>query len=125
MFVYFCIQCDPMKTSLRFSEIGSHLTPLPRLEAITRVHGKYRSNNDPSRGSTVVEAGVKEKRESTALDKIFELPVSSVDAVEVQVPVTVVDFTSPVQFAEALGTLHAGKKCIYTYIYIYIYVYGF
>lgn len=28
-------------------QIGSHLTPLTRLEALTRVEGVYRSNNGP------------------------------------------------------------------------------
>lgn len=29
---------------------GSHLVPLSRLEALTRVEGHYRSNNDPTPG---------------------------------------------------------------------------
>jgi hypothetical protein len=28
--------------------VGSHLTPLSRLEALNRVEGHYRSNNDPA-----------------------------------------------------------------------------
>lgn len=98
---------DPLRASSKFNEIGNHLAPLPRLEAITRIEGKYRSNNDSMRGSGGEEAAVRIARDKSAIDKIFGLPVGSVDAVEVNTPKSLLDFRSPVEFVEACGTLHA------------------
>lgn len=101
---------DPLRASSKFNEIGNHLAALPRLEAITRVEGKYRSNNDSVRGGGDEETSVRMARAKTSIDKIFDLPASSVDAVKVDIPTSILDFDSPVDFVEACGTLHAAVQ---------------
>lgn len=62
------------------SRVGNHLTYLTKLEALTRVEGLYRSNNDP-------ESAV----DTTAMTSVFPTAVVTADKLAVREPTEVAD----------------------------------
>lgn len=77
---------DPMRNHPKFKEIGSHLAPLSKLEALAYVHDTFRSNNSDVTGRSVVP--LKAKLVDSHLIKN-----------------SVVDYLHPLELVKALGSL--------------------
>jgi hypothetical protein len=106
------MKLDPMRALPGFEEVGSHLAALPRVEALSRIQSRYKSNNEASEGSknAGTEKSIHSRREQSVIDRIFNIPVSSVDPVDVNVAKGLMEFTSPIDFVEQLGALHAAVE---------------
>lgn len=92
--------------------IGSHLAPMSQLDALRRVEGQYRSNNDPvthvsAEGASGVNGGVDSTQQSL-LKLSLTQPLGA--PVTVSTRPSLFNYTSVEEVAAALTAMHSGIR---------------
>ena len=116
-------------------KIGSHLAPMSQLDALRRVEGQYRSNNDPvthiSTASSNANGG-SNANQSGSIDSVaqslllHQLAQPLNPPVEVSVRASLFNYTTVEELATALTSMHQGITVVNTFVFIYsLYYQGF
>lgn len=104
-------------------KIGSHLAPMSQLDALRRVEGQYRSNNDPVTHISTASSnanGSNNANQSGNADSIaqslllHQLAQPLNPPVEVAVRASLFNYTTVEELATALTNMHQGTQfCIF------------
>ncbi len=98
-------------------KIGSHLAPMSQLDALRRVEGQYRSNNDPvthisssHHTNSTNSANLPGNTDAVAQSLLLHQLAQPLNApVEVPVRASLFNYTTVEELATALTNMHQGK----------------
>ena len=109
-------------------KIGSHLAPMSQLDALRRVEGQYRSNNDPVTHISTASSnanGSTSANQSGNVDSIaqslllHQLAQPLNPPVEVAVRASLFNYSTVEELATALTNMHQGIKIVNIFVSIY------
>lgn len=109
-------------------KIGSHLAPMSQLDALRRVEGQYRSNNDPVTHISAASSGANGSSNANLSGSIDSVAQSLLlhqlaqplnPPVEVTVRASLFNYSTVEELATALTNMHQGINVVYNSVSVY------